>query len=202
MKIVATHELIAKGTFGKSDEWRGIREMVREAIRAVVWPPGANTFTIHPQSGKGCGEGNGVKPIKDAAVLYLKARGWVPEYPWPVGARVVPGNIDAAFKSSRGLVGFEWETGNVSSSHRSLNKLCLGLLRGETVGGLLVVPSRKLYRFLTDRIGNVAELEPYFELWAATPCQEGALEVIAIEHDAESVDVPRIGKGTDGRSLL
>ena len=87
-------------------------------------------------------------------------------------------------------------------SHRSLNKLCLGLLRGETAGGFLVVPSRKLYRFLTDRIGNVAELEPYFEFWAATPCTEGVLEIVAIEHDAESLNVPRIGKGTDGRSLL
>lgn len=110
--------------------------------------------------------------------------------------------MDAVFRSSRGLVGFEWETGNVSSSHRSLNKLCLGLLRGETAGGFLVVPSRKLYRFLTDRIGNVAELEPYFEFWAATPCTEGVLEIVAIEHDAESLNVPRIGKGTDGRSLL
>lgn len=202
MKIVATHELIARGPFGHSQEWKEIRETVHSAIRAVVWPPGSDRFTIYPQSGKKRGEGNGVTPIKDAAVVYLKERGWLPEHPWPVGARVVPGNIDAVYESSRGLVGFEWETGNVSSSHRSLNKLCLGLLRGETAGGILVVPSRKLYRFLTDRIGNVAELEPYFELWAATPCKEGVLEIIAIEHDAESFDVPRISKGTDGRSLL
>lgn len=202
MKIVATHELIAKGPFAASQEWRDIRNTVHQAIGAVVWPPGAESFTIHAQSGKKRGEGNGVKPIKDAAVLYLKERGWLPEHPWPVGARVVPGNMDAVFQSSRGLVGFEWETGNVSSSHRSLNKLCLGLLRGETAGGFLVVPSRKLYRFLTDRIGNVAELEPYFEFWAATPCKEGVLEIVVIEHDAESLTVPRIGKGTDGRSLL
>ena len=58
------------------------------------------------------------------------------------------------------------------------------------------------YGFLTDRIGNVAELEPYFEFWAATPCKDGVLEIIVIEHDAESFDVPRIQKGTDGRSLL
>jgi Restriction endonuclease BamHI len=202
VKIVATHELIARGPFAQSAEWQEIRQMVHEAIRAVVWPPGAESFTIYPQSGKKRDEGNGVKPIKDAAVLYLRGRGWTPEYPWPVGARVRPGNIDAVFRSSRGLVGFEWETGNVSSSHRALNKMCLGLLRGETVGGFLVVPSRKLYRFLTDRVGNVSELEAYFEFWAATPCEEGAIEVVVIEHDAESLDVPRIGKGTDGRSLL
>lgn len=202
MKIVATHELIARGEFAQSAEWQQIRQTVHEAIRAVVWPPGAENFTIYPQSGKKREEGNGVKPIKDAAVLYLQQRGWTAEYPWPVGARVRPGKIDAAFQSSRGLVGFEWETGNVSSSHRALNKLCLGLLRGDTVGGCLVVPSRNLYRFLTDRVGNVSELEPYFEFWAATPCKEGTLDVLVIEHDAESLDVPRISKGTDGRSLL
>lgn len=202
MRIVATHELIARGAFASSEEWEEIRQTIYDAIRSVVWPPGAHGFTIYPQSGKKRGEGNGVKPIKDAAVLYLEGRGWKPEHPWPVGARVVPGNMDAVYESGHGLIGFEWETGNVSSSHRSLNKLCLGLLRGETIGGVLVVPSRKLYKFLTDRIGNVAELEPYFEFWAATPCHAGVLEIIVIEHDAESFEVPRISKGTDGRSLL
>lgn len=202
MKIVATHKLIAKGPFAASQEWREIRNTIYQATRAVVWPPGSSTFTIHAQSGKKRGEGNGVRPIKDAAVLYLTQRGWLPDHPWPVGVRIVPGNMDAAFKSSNGLIGFEWETGNISSSHRSLNKLCLGLLRGETTGGFLVVPSRKLYRSLTDRVGNIAELEPYFVFWAATPCKEGVLEIIVIEHDAESSDVPRISKGTYGRSLL
>lgn len=202
MRIVATHELIAQGSFATSDEWHSIRDTVHAAVRAVVWPPGSDRFTIYPQSGKKRGEGNGVTPIKDAAVLYLQQRGWIPEHPWPVDARKVPGNMDAVLHSKHDLIGFEWETGNVSSSHRSLNKLCLGLLRGETIGGILVVPSRKLYRFLTDRIGNVAELEPYFELWAATPCENGVLEIIVIEHDDESFEVPRIQKGTDGRSLL
>ena len=57
---------------------------------------------------------------------------------------------------------------------------------------------RKLYRFLTDRIGNVAELEPYFEFWSATPCKEGALEVVVIEHDAESLDVPGSARARTG----
>lgn len=202
MNIVATHQIIAKGSFATSDEWKNIRNIVHNAIRAVVWPPGADTFTIYPQSGKKRGEGNGVTPLKSAAITYLIEHGWKANYPWPVGARRVPGNIDAAYQAQKGLIGFEWETGNISSSHRSLNKMCLGLLRGETIGGFLVVPSRKLYGFLTDRIGNVSELEPYFEFWAATPCQEGTLEIVVIEHDAESLDVPRIGKGTDGRNLL
>ena len=70
----------------------------------------------------------------------------------------------------------------------------------KTIGGVLVVPSRRLYVWLTDRIGNITELEPYFPLWSAIPCDQGILEIIVIEHDAESVDVPRIPKGTDGRA--
>jgi hypothetical protein len=202
MKIVETHPLIQAGIFASSEEWQSIRGTILEAIQGVVWPPGSDRFTIHPESGKARGEGNGVKPIKDAAILYLEQRGWSSEYLWPVAARKKPGKIDAAFHSSKGLIGFEWETGNISSSHRALNKLCLSLVQGLAVGGVLVVPSRKLYRFLTDRIGNVAELEPYFDLWRSIPCEEGVLEVIVIEHDDESFDVPRIEKGTDGRSLI
>jgi hypothetical protein len=63
------------------------------------------------------------------------------------------------------------------------------------------VPSRKLYVYLTDRIGNIAELEPYLDLWKATPCHNGLLQIIVVEHDGISKDVPRIGKGTDGRAL-
>ncbi len=202
MNIIETHTLISKGAFATSDEWQLIQKTVYTAIKAVVWPPGSDNFTIYPQSGKQRGQGNGVKPIKDAAITYLTTEGWKANYPWPVGVRKSPGNIDAAFQANQGLVGFEWETGNISSSHRSLNKLCLGLLRGETIGGFLVVPSRKLYKYLTDRVGNIAELEPYLEFWSATPCKEGTLEIIVIEHDSESLDVPRIPKGTDGRNLL
>ena len=32
--------------------------------------------------------------------------------------------------------------------------------------------------------------------------KSGVLEIVVIEHDAESFDVPRIPKGTDGRSSL
>lgn len=126
---------------------------------------------------------------------------WIGEYPWPIGERVLPGNMDAAYAlPDGGLIAFEWETGNVSSSHRSMNKMALGLHTGDLRAGILVVPSRGLYKYLTDRVGNVAELEPYFPLWTATPCEEGVLEVVVIEHDAESFDVPRIPKGTDGRA--
>lgn len=79
--------------------------------------------------------------------------------------------------------------------------MALCLLRKQLVAATLVVPSRRLYRFLTDRIGNYSELEPYVDLWRSIPCTSGVLEIVVIEHDAESTSVPRIPKGTDGRSL-
>ena len=214
MQIVHVETLISRGPFAESAKWSAIREQIHTAVRGAEWPPGSGSFTIYPQSGKKRGEGNGVTPIKDFTIHELtgdKPRfsqlghtpsdEWVAEYPWPVGERVRPGNMDAAYVWPDGVVCLEWETGNISSSHRSMNKMCLGLLQGSIKAGVLVVPSRKLYVYLTDRIGNVAELEPYFPLWRDTSCDEGILEVIVIEQDAESTDVPRIPKRTDGRAL-
>jgi hypothetical protein len=200
MKVVSVEKLVSKGAFANSSEWKRISDMAIGAADAVVWPPGSEKFTIYPQSGKKRGEGNGVKPIKNAAMSFLKDSGWEIEYPWPIEHRVKPGRMDAAFQSDEGLVALEWETGNISSSHRSMNKMCLGLITDAIVAGILIVPSRTLYPYLTDRIGNISELEPYFALWKSIPCDEGVLEIIVVEHDEESFDVERIPKGTDGRA--
>ena len=112
-----------------------------------------------------------------------------------------PGPIDATCVEKGKLLCVEWETGNISSSHRALNKLALGLITGEFIGGVLIIPSRAMYFYLTDRIGNYAEIQPYFPVWQALSIKEGVLAVIEIEHDALSVDVPHITKGTDGRAL-
>lgn len=181
---------------------------VQKAITAVRWPPRASRFTISPQSGKRRGEGNGVKPIKHAFVAHLVRAGWKPEQRFPgegeEKSTVRPGAFDAWLDlGSYGLKPFvvEWETGNISSSHRAVNKMALGLLGGHISGGVLVLPTRTLYRFLTDRVGNYEELEPYFLLWSSLSVGGGYLAVVAVEHDATSEKVPRIGKGTDGRAL-
>lgn len=77
------------------------------------------------------------------------------------------GPLDAAIKLQDGsFFAVEWETGNISSSHRALNKMCLGLLNGMlSGGGALILPSRDFYQYLTDRIGNYLELKPYFPVW-------------------------------------
>jgi hypothetical protein len=110
--------------------------------------------------------------------------------------------MDATYPVGDRLFCVEWETGNISSSHRALNKMSLGILEKVLIGGALIVPTRAMYKYLTDRVGNLQELEPYFLFWRAFNVDEGFLLVIGVEHDAVSLNVPRIPKGTDGRALL
>ena len=202
MKIVREERLISCGAFAESTAWANAREKLHTAIRAVEWPPNSGKFTIYAESGKKRGEGNGVKPIKDGLMLDLQKQGWKLEQVVQFGGLRNPGKFDALFDTHSGPVVLEWETGNISSSHRSLNKMALGIMRGRIAAGILIVPSSALAQYLTDRIGNIRELEPYLELWQATPCQHGGvLEIVVIEHDATSTKVPRITKMTDGRAL-
>ncbi len=201
MKIVREETLISCGKYAASSEWKKTRESLYKTIREVDWPPGSGKFMIYPEFGKRRGEGNGVKPIKLGLMGELKEQGWKLEEPLDIAILKKPGKLDAVLYTDYGAVALEWETGNISSSHRALNKMALGLLKGVLACGVLVVPSRELYKYLTDRIGNMAELEPYFDLWSSIPCEQGVLEIVAIEHDATSTDVPRIPKGTSGRAL-
>jgi hypothetical protein len=201
MKIVRIERLMDAGGFSQTNQWRTIEYQVTTAIKAVEWPPGSGTFTLYEQSGKGRGQGSGVKPIKDSCMLHLKSLGWDLETPVEIAALSKPGPMDATFKVGDRLFCVEWETGNISSSHRAMNKMALGILKGVLIGGLLILPTRKMYKYLTDRVGNFPELEPYFPLWRALKVDEGLLAVIAIEHDATSLSVARIPKGTDGRAL-
>ncbi|MEP0855623.1 restriction endonuclease [Trichocoleus sp. DQ-U1] len=146
--------------------------------------------------------GNGVKPIKQACTIALRDRyGWRLETSINYATRS-PGKVDATKVIDNHLFALEWETGNISSSHRAVNKMVLGLLRGVFLGTVLVLPSRKLYPYLTDRIGNYEELEPYFDVWRAVRIEEGFLAIFVIEHDRVDNNVPTITKGTDGRALV
>ncbi len=201
MKIVREEMLLSCGKYASSVEWKRTRKSLYKAIRQVDWPRGAGTFTIYPELGKRRGEGNGVTPIKLGLMKELKRQGWNLEEPLDIAILKRPGKLDAVLYTDYGPVALEWETGNISSSHRALNKMALGLLKGVLACGILVVPSRELYKYLTDRIGNMAELDPYLDLWRSIPCKQGVLEIVAIEHDATSKKVPRIPKGTSGRAL-
>lgn len=201
MQIIHVETLIDAGNFSNLNEWQEIRKQIKDGIAAVQWPPNSGRFTIYPESGKERGKGNGVKPIKEAMMLHLQSSGWELEKQMDIATVSRPGNLDAVKSTSYGPVAAEWETGNISSSHRALNKMALGLLKRKLVGGILIVPSRNLYQYLTDRVGNWAELEPYLDLWKSISCNNGILQVVIVEHDATSTSVDRITKGTDGRAL-
>jgi hypothetical protein len=202
MKIVEIYDIFLAGSFPRSKEWQTARKHVEEAVYATDWPHGSGKFTIYPESGKKRGEGNGVVPIKKPCIERLREWGWITEKLPPIQSNVMrPGDLDALYKCATGFIGFEWETGNISSSHRAINKLLLTMQVGGLVGGFLVVPSDKLKVYLTDRIGNIGELRPYLPLWSSIPIEEGVLRIVVVEHDATSFDVPKIPKGTDGRAL-
>jgi hypothetical protein len=109
-----------------------------------------------------------------------------------------PGDLDAGTHLENGKIFcVEWETGNISSSHRSLNKICLGILNEVLEGGVLILPTREMYDYLTDRVGNFEELLSYFEFWEQQPIG-GTLLIIAVQHDGVAPGIPLIPKGKDG----
>jgi hypothetical protein len=201
MKIMRKGRLIDVGGFSATEKWIATEKDTEQAIHSVQWPPGSGSFTLFDESGKKRGQGNGVKPIKEECMEKLRSLGWALQTTLDIATLKRAGAIDATRDLGGRYFALEWETGNISSSHRALNKMALGLIKGVLVGGVLIVPTREMYKYLTDRVGNFAELEPYFSLWGALRVQYGLLEVVAIEHDGVSRTVPRIPKGTEGRAL-
>jgi len=61
-----------------------------------------------------------------------------------------PAVLISCERLSEGPFAVEWETGNVSSSHRSLNKLSLGIIQEEIVGGALLVPKARVDEMWED----------------------------------------------------
>lgn len=194
MKIVSREDLLDVGDYTSTEEFATITEHLDEAVRAIVHPPGSDRFILKPVK-----QGNGVKPIKEGFTEYLEYEGWELE----TRAR----RFDALYRfPTSDMLPFavEWETGNISSSHRAMNRMALAILEGDISGGILVLPSRDMYKFLTDRIGNDQELRPYYKLWKEFEFEAPAhyLGVVVVEHDELSDDVPLLAKGTDGRALI
>lgn len=203
MKVVHEETIVLHGSLADSSELKNIESEIKLAIREISWPTGAEGFFLNPNSrGKGRGEGNGVKPIKEACMTYLKGVGWEDERRLRPKGVAGTGPLDAVRQTTQGLFAIEWETGNISSSHRALNKICLGVLDNELAGGILVLPSTELYPYLTDRIGNFRELIPYLPMWKQLPYKTGVIKILVVEQDGLKEDSPRIPKGTDGRALL
>jgi hypothetical protein len=203
MRLVHEEILINNIPQTSERETEGARDDIRLAIASVHWPLGSGSFTIRAESGKKRGMGNGVSPIRKAFINELcSPTGWQAEERLDLAAIHRPGDVDAVLTMPSGKFCVEWETGNISSCHRSLNKMALGLLKGKILAASVIVPSRELYPFLTDRIANYLELTPYLELWRSLDVQKGFLSIVVVEHDAVSETVERIPKGTDGRSSV
>lgn len=199
MKIKSINTLVNINNTVEREEIRNVLTKVEALIKVIDNPRGTGKFALN-----GKFKSNGVKPIKDSFLKDLKMEGWILEDRLDVGVTASkPGPIDATLKLGQKSIALEWETGNISSSHRAINKMVSGLIRGSLICGILVLPSREMYQYLTDRVGNFRELEPYFPVWqyANYDINEGCVVIYEIEHDNISMEVPSIEKGTDGRAL-
>ncbi|WP_246064977.1 restriction endonuclease [Melghirimyces algeriensis] len=144
---------------------------------------------------------NGVVPIKDQCYKELEITyDWYREKPLNILTQKKKGGPIDVYKEFKGdgrvvRVGLEFETGNISSAHRSMNKLLLGMNHQELELGVILMPVYALSYYLTDRVSNYEELEPYFELAEYTP-------FIFIGFNANQFDpsVEAIPKGKDGMS--
>ena len=200
MKFISEEILINEGDFSSSDSYIIIHKEIMDAVESTRWPPGSDKFTINPGE-RGERHPNGVLPIKFEFVEYLYNAGWLLEQKLNIAVRVKPGPIDLVKPVGNQFFAVEWETGNISSSHRALNKMAIGIGEGTLVGGALVLPSRNLYKYLTDRIGNYEEILPYFPMYKLMKPANGISTVVVVEHDELSKAVPKIPKGTDGYGL-
>lgn len=226
MKWVRTLVLFSEGGVVDSEDWRLIHESYVRAIGQIDHPEGGGILTIRRKR-----SGPDGKPLRNG-VGYLKQRfighivrdeGWleevtpevrfieqeeITEYPSGEPYKMPPtsfGRFDFVTTAPNGTrVAIEWETGNVSSSHRSMNKMAIALASGDISAGVLLVPSRKLYRHLTDRIGNFEELRSYFRMWQSLKAgvERGLLAVTVVEHDNETDDsaIPYFRLGDDGNA--
>lgn len=209
---MAWDSIIDEGGYSGRAEFERATSDLKTAIQEVVWPMGTKDFAIYPESGKKSGEGNGVVPIKAGFAKAIQTRGWELEKAAPRSDpgedKIIKGSRPGAFDAhltfnNDSILPFvaEWETGNISSSHRAINRILLGIRMGYVSGGVLILPSRELAKFLTDRIGNEPELLPYRPLWSgAKLAPVSYFGIVVIEHDRTSLEVPRIPKGTDGRA--
>lgn len=199
MKLVHEEILIGSNQVGVSAsvEVAACLDDIRSAITRVVWPEKSRKFSINPVV-----DGNGVLPIKVGFMRRLKALGWMLENRPVLAKGLGPGKVDALKELPDGRqFAAEWETGNISSSHRALNKICMGIIEGHLAGGVLILPDRELYRYLTQRIGNYKELAPYFPVYRHLKAVDGFLAVFAVSYDQTSADVALIAKGMDGHSF-
>lgn len=227
MKWLRTLVLFAKGDVLASPDWCAVHESYVRSINSIEHPIGSGSFTVRRKRRGPNGKWirNGVGYLRQNFLNHIvEVEGWRAEgladlglggqppirlYPtmeeYPIGVTIF-GDFDLVTTAPNGTrVAIEWETGNVSSSHRSMNKLVLALESGSVSVGVLIVPSRLLYEHLTDRIGNFEELSGYMRMWQSfgANVQRGLLAVSVVEHDhlTDDPNIPYLWVGDDGNAL-
>lgn len=193
MKVVDVKLFVTHGEFSSSPEYIEILNDLKTAIEEVNWGD-KKLFKINPVR-----KGNGVSPIRELFINKLIPKGWQKEVRMTLAHGMNPGPIDAVKQTKFGTFAVEWETGNISSSHRALNKIAVGIIQGQIVGGILILPIREFSKFLTDRIGNYEELAPYFPMYSNLNL-EGIIGVISVCYDEVDANTPMINKGLDGNA--
>jgi len=171
-----------------------LRAEVLEGMGLISWPAGAGSFSINPVR-----RGNGVGPIKTALIDHLAGRGWDLEAQLFPGDR--PGPIDAYKEMDGFRMALEWETGNVASSYRVILKLMKALVEGRIDGGILIVSSKRIARYLTDRIGTHDEIAWALEMLPKL-FRHGHIEILVMDADRIDSRVPLIPKLASGMGRI
>ncbi|MFM9968363.1 MAG: hypothetical protein ACKVQK_08200 [Burkholderiales bacterium] len=228
MKWLRTLILFDQGGVSSSTGWKAIHESYIRSIQSIDFPEGTHSLTLRRKGKRPDGQWdrNGVGFLRRRFLDHMVSNeGWRSEVGFDLGKKRTPptvqlypgpekyqeeitsefGGFDFVTVTPDGThVAIEWETGNISSSHRSMNKLAIALSEGRIHAGVLIVPSRDLYAHLTDRIGNIGELSGYLSLWKSleSSVTRGLLAISVVEHDGLTSDtkIPYLKGGTDGRA--
>lgn len=228
MKWLRTLVLFDKGDVISSEDWNTVHTSYVRAIASIDYPSGAGTLTLRKKIKRPNGKWrrNGVGYLRIRFLRFIRdTEGWQSEgnvdlardrpqpsiqlypslesYREPITSDF--GGFDFMTTGAQGTrIAIEWETGNISSSHRSMNKLAIALTNGVVEIGVLIVPSRLLYEHLTDRIGNIGELSGYLSMWEGlkSVVARGLLAITVVEHDALTTDpaLPYLKVSNDGRA--
>ena len=184
----------------RKNEWKKIDQDVIQGIESIKWPVDGKKFTIKPLKNE-----NGVRPIKINLMKHLKEKGWKLEV--PISPDYPRNKIDAVLEINKLEVSLEFETGNIASIHRSLSHIMSRKLSQENnIGGILILSSMALARYLTENVANEEGLHAYFDIFRSyrelSYWKKGFLVLYVIEHDCLSLNVPLIPKDTDKKRKI
>jgi hypothetical protein len=230
MKWLRTLVLFDRGNIVSSEDWGSIHQAFVRSIKSIDSPVGSGLLVLRRKTydpGSKQWNRNGVGFLRNRFLEHIvQKEGWQAEgkvdlqnlqeqpelelypslepYSEPITSSF--GDFDFVTTTAGGLrVAIEWETGNISSSHRSLNKLSIVLATKKIQAGVLILPSRSLYEHLTDRIGNIGELSPYLGMWKSMgeTVERGLLAIAVVEHDelTDDQNFPYLKVGKDGRAV-